>query len=296
MRGTSLATCLLALFAIGTSQTVLGQEPATLSGPGTGSTAVVTANAPIFLVPDAGRQPLRVAKEGSHLRLLGQERGWANVQFNDPQFGVRTGYVESRFLAFEPPRLPEPIDLSIPDQLQSTSERAQVLGRPGDDRSVQRQAPSPRTPQRQMREGFWFNGALGYGSLGCDGCLDRANGLSGGLVFGGRLSDKWLLGVGTTGWSRETVFGESLTVGTLDARVRFYPSLSSGFFITGGLGIGSISVDGDGELGSGAVVGLGWDVRVGRMVSLTPFWNGFAVRTSSADANVGQIGLGITLH
>jgi hypothetical protein len=161
---------------------------------------------------------------------------------------------------------------------------------------MQRQAPSPRAPQRQIRDGFWFNGGFGYGSLGCDACLDRANGLSGGLVFGGTLGDKWLLGVGTTGWSRETVFGESLTVGTLDARVRFYPSLSSGFFITGGLGIGSISVDGDGEFGAGAVVGLGWDVRVGRMVSLTPFWNGFAVRTSSTDANVGQIGLGITLH
>jgi hypothetical protein len=92
------------------------------------------------------------------------------------------------------------------------------------------------------------------------------------------------------------VFGESLTVGSLDGRVLLYPSLSSGFFITGGLGIGSISVDGDGEFGAGAVVGLGWDVRVGRMVSLTPFWNGFAVRTSSTDANVGQIGLGITLH
>ncbi|MEQ1909374.1 MAG: hypothetical protein ABMA15_11155 [Vicinamibacterales bacterium] len=63
-----------------------------------------------------------------------------------------------------------------------------------------------------------------------------------------------------------------------------------------GLGLGSISVDGESEVGVGSVLGLGWDIRVGRKVSLTPFWNGFAVATSSDDANVGQLGLGITVH
>lgn len=44
------------------------------------------------------------------------------------------------------------------------------------------------------------------------------------------------------------------------------------------------------------LLGLGFDVRVGRNVSLTPFWNGFAVRSPNADANVGQLGVGITVH
>ena len=39
----------------------------------------------------------------------------------------------------------------------------------------------------QTRNGFWFSGGLGYGSLGCDG---REGGLSGGLAFGGTLSDR----------------------------------------------------------------------------------------------------------
>ena len=69
----------------------------------------------------------------------------------------------------------------------------------------------------------------------------------------------------------------------------------------GGLGIGSIhvSVDGfgsDGETGGGAVIGLGYDFRIGRNVSMTPFWNGFAAKTDNADANVGQIGVGVTVH
>lgn len=152
----------------------------------------------------------------------------------------------------------------------------------------------------QTRNGFWFSGGLGYGSLGCDGCDGREGGLSGGLAFGGTLSDKVLLAVGTTGWSKSE-FGGSLTVGTLDARLRFYPMVMSGFFLTGGLGLGSVyaSIDGFGsetEWGLGAVLGLGYDFRVGRNVSLTPFWNGYAVQSGDIDANVGQLGMSVTVH
>ena len=150
------------------------------------------------------------------------------------------------------------------------------------------------------REGFWFNVGLGYGSLGCDDCDGRTGGLSGGLSLGGTLSQKLYLGVGTTGWYKSE-FGTTLTVGTLDARLRFYPSETGGFFLTGGLGVGSISADVSGlgsgsETGVGIVLGLGFDIRVGNNLSVTPFWNGFAVKTSNGDANVGQIGLSLTVH
>jgi len=152
----------------------------------------------------------------------------------------------------------------------------------------------------QTRKGFWFNGGLGYGSLGCDNCDGREGGLSGGLSLGGTVSPKFLLGVGTTGWYKSES-GVTLTVGTLDARFRFYPSRNGGFFLTGGLGLGTISADvagfgSDSETGVGVVLGLGIDIRIGTNVSLTPFWNGFAVRSSNSDANVGQIGLSITAH
>ena len=52
----------------------------------------------------------------------------------------------------------------------------------------------------------------------------------------------------------------------------------------------------DSETGAGALLGLGYDIRVGWNVSLTPFWNGFATTTSNSDANVGQLGLSLTLH
>ena len=123
------------------------------------------------------------------------------------------------------------------------------------------QANSPEI----RRQGFWFSGGLGSGSLGSTDCssCDRTNGLSGGLSLGGTISPRVLLGVGTTGWSKN-VDGTTLTVGTLDARVRLYPSLTSGFFFTAGVGLGSISgsFDDDTEsvTGTGAVLGVGVDL------------------------------------
>ena len=46
----------------------------------------------------------------------------------------------------------------------------------------------------------------------------------------------------------------------------------------------------------GMLFGLGYDMRVAKNTSITPYWNGFAMRNSNVDANVGQLGLAITLH
>ena len=161
-------------------------------------------------------------------------------------------------------------------------------------------AASAHAQNAQIRDGFWFSGGLGYGSLGCDNCAgSRTGGMSGGLSLGGTITPRFLLGVGTEGWAKSEQ-GATLTVGTLDARVRFYPSATGGFFLTGGIGVGTISGAASGytatETGLGMVFGLGYDVRVARNASLTPYWNGFAMKSSNADANVGQVGLAITLH
>jgi hypothetical protein len=161
-------------------------------------------------------------------------------------------------------------------------------------------AASAYAQNAQVRQGFWLSGGLGFGSMGCQDCTSRLNGLSGGLSLGGTISPRFLLGVGTTGWVKSEG-GATLSVGTLDARVRFYPSTTGGFFLTGGLGVGTVTgtVAGAGtntETGFGAVFGLGYDIRFARNASFTPFWNGFAMSNDYIDANVGQIGLAITLH
>lgn len=161
------------------------------------------------------------------------------------------------------------------------------------------EAQRSRARNTNLRDGFWFSGGLGYGSLGCDNCGSREGSMSADLSVGGTLSQRWLVGAGTSAWSK-TEQGARLTVATLDARVRFYPSTTGGFFLTGGIGAGSLRGDVGGisatETGVGTILGLGWDIRVARNASVTPYWNGFAMKNSNADANVGQAGIAITLH
>ncbi len=161
-------------------------------------------------------------------------------------------------------------------------------------------APATAQGRSQTREGFWFNGGLGFGSAGCDGCSGRESALTVALGAGGTLSPKVLLGASIDGWSKSEG-GATITVATLLARLRFYPSATGGFFLTAGLGLGSVRAEltgfgSDTETGTGALLGLGYDIRVGNTVSLTPFWNGFATHTSNTDFNVGQLGLSVTVH
>lgn len=84
------------------------QEPIELGPGGNGPIVVVTQTAPIFLLPDASRQPLRTAQQGSHLTLVENARDWIGVRFQDPQFGIRTGYMQARFGQIETPAAPMP--------------------------------------------------------------------------------------------------------------------------------------------------------------------------------------------
>ena len=158
---------------------------------------------------------------------------------------------------------------------------------------------SANAQNAHVRDGFWISGGLGYGSLGCEGCGSREGSISGDLSLGGTISPRFLIGAGSAAWSKSEQ-GATLTVGTLDARVRFYPSATGGFFITGGVGFGSVRGQVGGfsatETGVGTILGLGWDIRVAKNTSITPYWNGFAMKNDNTDANVGQAGIAVTLH
>jgi hypothetical protein len=141
---------------------------------------------------------------------------------------------------------------------------------------------------------FWFNGGVGVGTVGCDGCEGQpTNGLSGGISFGRTITPRFQLGLGGSGWTRR---GSDVGVGLIDARVRFYPSEVSGFFLTVGGGLGLLKAAGVHSTGIGGLVGVGFDFELRPNLSLTPFLNGFAITSSTADANVAQIGIGITVY
>ena len=164
--------------------------------------------------------------------------------------------------------------------------------------STTEQSGSAARPQ--SRDGFWFSGGLGVGSLGCEDCDEREISGAADISLGGTLGDRLLLGVGLAAWSKEED-GATLTASTLEARVRFYPIAEKGFYLTGGLGLGSLRAEFEGfgddtQNGVGLTLGLGWDIRVGRNVSITPFWHGTAVSADEADANFGTIGVAVTIH
>jgi hypothetical protein len=78
------------------------------------SRIVVDTNAPVFVRPDATTTPLRVAKQGSALNVIEIEGDWYRVEFQDPEFGRRVGYIEKRHVTAVPAR-PAALDLTVPE-------------------------------------------------------------------------------------------------------------------------------------------------------------------------------------
>jgi len=177
-------------------------------------------------------------------------------------------------------------------------------------------ATSASAQRPNTRQGFWLSGGLGPGSAGvdCSGCTnDRTTGLSGNLRLGGTLGGgKFLLGGETNGWVHSES-GVDETIGFLSFIFVWYPSNTGAFFFKLGAGGMRYSAnDGVDELSATAPsgsVGIGYDFRVGRNVSLTPYLN--ALATSGVDAkfngqsiatpvsikiNLVQLGLAVTMH
>ena len=59
-------------------------------------TAAVIAAAPIYIAPDTKRTPLRTLPVGMVLTIVEETGGWLRVEFQDPQFGQRIGYVQAK--------------------------------------------------------------------------------------------------------------------------------------------------------------------------------------------------------
>ena len=173
----------------------------------------------------------------------------------------------------------------------------------------------------QVRKGFWIGFGLGYGSadVSCDGCANssRATGLSTYLKLGGTLNSKVLLGGEINGMTTTSSIGVpsvgnvDVLVGAMSGTVTYYPAVKSGFFVKGGAGFSLFNqtdavntLDG---MGWGLLAGIGYDLRVGTNVSLTPVANfyfggpgnltsGNTTVVSGTSQNVIDIGLGVTFH
>ncbi len=174
----------------------------------------------------------------------------------------------------------------------------------------------------QTRNGFTISFGLGGGSAGatCEGCdSDRQSAPSGYLRIGGAVRQNLILAGEINGWSKE--YDEeggtaTLTIATVNFVAQWYPQPTNGFFLSAGVGTGSMGIDikvpgfgtlSDNTTGFGYQVGTGYDIRVGNNFSLTPFATYFATAGgkfdsngfgsgAKVDGNVFHIGLGFTWH
>jgi len=143
------------------------------------------------------------------------------------------------------------------------------------------------------RQGMWFNVGLGTG-VG-----SGIGGQSANLAIGWALSPRVQVAVGSSDWRTGVGDRNSVTLGTMDLRVQFYPEVAGGFFLTGGLGLGYFwfSDSGTGpDIGRAIIVGLGYDARIGENTSITTFINRAAIHTPDPRGSMGQIGVGLTFH
>lgn len=165
----------------------------------------------------------------------------------------------------------------------------------------------------QIRKGFTAAVGLGLGSalVSCDGCTsDRANGLGLRFMFGGALKPNLILAGEAEGWSKTELDNSQSGVTWTSFVTLWYPKPASGFFVKGGVGISSISIltqsagrtDRLETLAPGLVAGAGYDIRVGRTFSLTPYATLlYAAKAGALDrfragGNLLNVGLATTWH
>jgi len=58
----------------------------------------LTADTPVFLLPDQHRVPLWVLATGSLVKFLDADGAWYYVSFEDPQWGTRYGFLDGNFV------------------------------------------------------------------------------------------------------------------------------------------------------------------------------------------------------
>jgi hypothetical protein len=165
------------------------------------------------------------------------------------------------------------------------------------------------------RSGFTISFGLGSGSatFDCDGCdTGGQTGGSGYLRIGGAVRPSLIIAGEVNGWTKSQD-GTTLSVTGLNAVAQWYPNVTSGFYVLGGIGGGAITAEYD--LGTGILtetqrgvsyqIGAGYDWRVGRNFSLSPYASYLGVNTGDTgyssggdklNAKVFHVGLGFTWH
>jgi hypothetical protein len=175
------------------------------------------------------------------------------------------------------------------------------------------QAQTSRRPN--TRQGFWAGFGLGASSaeMDCSSCSNfRFTGPSGYVRLGYTFSRRILLGVESAGWVHSTSdIDDSIWLASVVAL--WYPLPAGALYVKLGYGRVAYHSDDGGDVltakARSASIGLGYEVRVRRNISVVPFLNGLATsgvqqyrnglpigNGNDFSINLIQFGLGVTFH
>lgn len=161
------------------------------------------------------------------------------------------------------------------------------------------------------RSGLWFSGGLAAGAESFDandglGWSDDQWGGVASLRLGGTVSRSLLLGAELSGWKHGYGNGDyDRVLGSLLFIAQWYPERKGAFFFKGGAGLAedrlylnyqpSVPTT-TRQTGFAMGLGLGYDFRVGRMVSLTPTLDLIGHWYDGYQERLLNIGMAVTLH
>lgn len=189
-------------------------------------TATTTVAAPVFLTANENQTPLRVAKEGSVLLLLDLTGDWCHVEFQDPDFGRRVGYIQTKYVRLNTTPSETPVNLSVPP---SPGPAPRVRTEEQEQPRIQTDRGAPPVPRRltasssdvKSRTAGFFAG-LGYeGAAIITEVTDTASGAGASLVLGYGFNPTWSLYTESSGADIE---GATLAHFDVGARAHFMDS------------------------------------------------------------------------
>lgn len=178
--------------------------------------------------------------------------------------------------------------------------------------------PATVVAQRpQVRRGFWLVAGAGPGTTisDCDECAleNRRDGSYTTIALGGTVGRNVLVGIEVNSWYLAEESGDQSLLGVLTV-IQWYPWQAAGFHVRSGVGWGYARFGYRTEeeagkadkLGIGLRFGAGWDLRVSRMISVSPFLGTHIAALGSMRVRdrpltnllsmSRQVGIGVTIH
>jgi hypothetical protein len=127
----------------------------------------VKVAAPIFLYPDERRPPLVVAKEGSLIRVVGEDGDWYNVEFRDPALGVRVGFIQKKNVSALAPDSSRPpaTDVSVAPPLSMPPNSVESGETPTTNPQTRSEIPRSTNRTSTVSSGQRGDVAIGYAFL-----------------------------------------------------------------------------------------------------------------------------------